>query len=139
MVKLATTMNVKGPFFEHDPAKTFRQNIRVMLAAVAAEGRSDVIAQLEQGQAGRLPIGSGVEPERVSGHVVGRVASLGGKPWKVTAVVSVNNSGFTPKQGIALMAAGSVVERRTGAFKRTTGRIRRSKHVNVDELLKGIA
>lgn len=136
--KIATTIDLKGPFFTKQPGKTFRQNVRVMMAAVAAEGEADVQAQLRAGEGNRRRISHGVAPDRVSGHAVGRVHSLGGNLWAVTAVISVNNSGLTPAQGIALMAAAAVVERQTHAFRRTTGRLRRARSVNTTELLKGI-
>jgi hypothetical protein len=88
---ITTTINNTGPFFTKDPAKTFRQNIRVMMAAIAAEGEADVKAQLAAGDAGRQPIS--LLGDHVSGHVIGRTASLAGRNWQVTAVISVNNSG----------------------------------------------
>jgi hypothetical protein len=94
---------------------------------------------MRAGESGRLPISAGVTPNRVSGHVVGRTSSLVGKRWQATGVVSVQNRGYSREQGIALMAAASRVERQTGAFRKTTGRLRRAKKANVDALLKGIA
>lgn len=131
-----TTIRYDGPFFRKDPARTFRQNIRTMLDATAQEGATDVRAQLAAGNASRAPIR--YIGDHVSAHVVGRVHSLSGKPWAVTAVVSVNNSGYSKRAGIALMAAASEVEGRTGAFRRTQTRVRRAKAVNAAELLKGI-
>lgn len=136
-MKITTTIDKTGPFFRNDPAKTFRQNIRVMMDAVEREGASDVRAQLRAGEGGRAPISHNMG--RVSGHVVGRTHSLAGKRWAVTAVVSVNNSGFSRTQGIALMAAASRVEGQTHAFRKTAGRVRRMRAMNTDELLKGIA
>ena len=75
---MVTTISLKGPFFQADPARTFRQNVRVMMRAVAAEGEADVKAQLRAGESQRYPLGMGMG--RVSHHVVGRVASLTGKP-----------------------------------------------------------
>ena len=138
-MKITTTIDKSGPFFAHDPAKTFRANIRTMMEAVAAEGEADVSAQMRATEGGRRPISSGVQPDRVGRNVVGRVTSLSGKKWAVTAVVSVNNSGFTPRQGIALMAAASRVEGQIHAFRKTTSRIKSTRRVNVDELLRGIA
>jgi len=136
-----TTIDTSGPFFTKDPRKTFRQNIRTMMARVAEEGEQDIQAQQHAGESGRAPISyssAGWSGDRVSDHVVGRVESLRGKPWQVTAVISVNNSGFSTSQGIALMAAHAEVERQTHAFRRTTGRLRRSRKVNAAELLKGL-
>jgi hypothetical protein len=135
--KLVTTIDTSGPFFTHDPRKTFRGNIRLFMAAVADEGQRDVEAQLKSGQAEREPIRL-IQPNRVSGHVVGRTKSLTGKPWEVTAVISINNRGFTKKQGTRLMAAGSVLEHRIHAFRKTKNRLRRARAVNQVELLRGL-
>lgn len=134
--RAVTTIDLSGPFFQKDPAKTFRQNVRVMMDAVAAEGEADVKAQLVVGNADRLPISH--IGDHVSEHVVGRTRSLRGKRWAVTAVVSVNNSGWTPRQGVALMAAASRVEGQVHAFRKTKNRIGRSRKTNMSELLKGI-
>jgi hypothetical protein len=109
------------------------------MAAVAAEGEADAKAQMASGQGGRYRIqAAGVTPGRVSGHVVGRVQSLTGKPWAVTAVVSVNNRGYSKKQGTSLMAAAATVEAETHAFRTTKSRLRKARAVNQAELLKGI-
>ena len=128
-----------GPFFQRDPGITFRQNVRRLMRAVAEEGEQDVVTQLRHNEGRRAPIRLVRHEPRVSQHVVGRIKSLKGKPWAVTAVISVNNRGFTPAQGISLMAAAVSTERETGAFKRTTARLRKANKVNVAELLKGIA
>jgi hypothetical protein len=134
---VTSTIDLSGPFFTKDPAKTFRQNIRVLMAAVAAEGEADVRAQLQSGQSSRAPL-RGITPNRVSGHVHGRVRSLSGRPWAVTAVTSVNASGLSGRQAVRLMAAGSLLEGRTHAFRRTTSRLRKAKAINKVELLKGL-
>jgi hypothetical protein len=133
---IVTSIDLTGPFFVHDPAKTFRQNIRLLMDVLAAEGEADVKTQMRSGEGGRRPM-RGIIPERVSGHVVGRTSSLRGRRWAVTAVVSVNNSRLSPAQGKTLMAAASVLEGRHGYFRRTAGRLRKARK-NV-ELLKGIA
>ena len=131
-----TSIHYDGPFFTKDPRKTFRQNIRTMMRAIAEEAQQDIETQMRHNQGRRAPIAE--LGDHVSSHVVGRVKSLRGKPWQVTAVISVNNSGFSTSQGIALMAAHAEVERQTHAFRRTTGRLRRSRKVNAAELLKGL-
>lgn len=135
--KIATEIDLTGPFFTRDPKKTFRRNVREMMASVAELAEADVKAQLAQGEGSRKPM-RGITPSRVSGHVIGRTRSLRGKPWAVTAVVSVNNSGFTKRQGTTLMAAASELEGRLKVFRRTTSRLRRASKVTVAELLKGL-
>lgn len=138
MARNATSIDLSGPFFTNDPRKTFRQNARVMLARLAEEGEQDVRVQQQASESTRAPISNKVTPDRVSGHVVGRVTALSGKRWALTAVVSVNNRGQTEAGGIALMAAASRVEERTRAFRRTTYRLRKARAINAAELLKGI-
>src|SRR5262245_16612573 len=133
---LITTIDKTGPFFSKDPRKTFLANARDFLDEVADEGAADVIAQMLVGQAGRRPIRQ--LGDHVSEHVVGRTQSLRGRRWQYTAVVSVNNTGLTKAEGISLMAAASEVERQTGAFKRTSSRLRRVAKMNTSELLKGL-
>lgn len=134
-------IDVSGPFFTRDPELTFRQNVRVLMAAIASEGAEDVRQQLRQGESGRAEISARTafgSMGRVSHHIVGRVHNLRGRPWAVTAVVSVNNSRWTKQQGIALMAAASELEGRLHAFRKTTNRLRRGRAVNRAELLKGL-
>lgn len=131
-------VDFKGPFFEKDPRKTFRANIRDLMQAVADEGARDVIGQLRKGEASRYPLGGGIKPGRVSAHVLGRTKSLTGKPWEVTAVVSVNTRGMSAKQAIKVQAAGSWLESQGHAFRRTAGAIRRSRKVVQADLLKGL-
>lgn len=135
---IATTIDTSGAFFTYQPGKTFRQNVRVLMADIAREGEADVKAQLLQGQAARQPMRI-VVPDRVSDHVVGRVKSLRGKPWALNAVISVNNSGLTAAQGRSLMAAAASIERRTGIFRRTSARLRKANKINAAELLRRIA
>jgi hypothetical protein len=135
--KLTTTIDRSGPFFEHDPAKTVRQNGQVLIARVAEEGAADIIAQLQAGESRRAPI-SRTSGDRVSAHVIGRTQSLTGKPWQMTAVVSVVNRGLSRAEATALMAAASEIEGRAHVFRRTTSRLRRSRAVNRAELLKGL-
>jgi hypothetical protein len=134
--KITTTIQKTGPFFAKDPGKTFRQNARILMAAVAFEGERDVRAQMQAGNARRRPISR--LGGHASDHVLGRTAGISGRPWAVSAVVSVRNTGFSPIQGVSLMAAASRVEQETHAFRRTTSRIRRSRAANLEELLKGI-
>lgn len=126
----------EGPFFRSDPRRTFRQNARRMLARVAEEGRADIIAQLAATSGRRAPI-SGIGG-RVAQHVVARSTAITGKPWQVTAVVSVNTTGMTREASIATRAAGAEIEKRHHAFRRTTGRLRRARAVQTAELLRGL-
>jgi len=126
--KFASTITFDGPFFEKDPTKTFRQNIRELMDEIAAAGESDVKAQLQQGQGDRYPLGMGLG--RVSMHVVGRTKNLSGKRWAVTAIVSPRTAGMSPKQAVKVMAAASYLEDTTGAFKRSARRVRKASKLN---------
>jgi len=143
---VTTTIDLSGPFFKHDPAKTFRQNVRVMMDALAAEGEADV--QEQMGQAG--PEGAAVRP-----YVVGRTRSLGGKRWAVSATVSVQPANLSRAGALRIMAIAAGrhkattssgrnigttlgVEGKHHVFRRTTSRLRRARAINAAELLKGL-
>jgi hypothetical protein len=89
-MSVVTHVDLSGPFFQRDPARTMWQNVRKMMAGVAEEGERVVRANYPVltgfGQAG----------------VVGRVRSLSGRPWAATAVVSQTRAypwhGGGPKQ-----------------------------------------
>lgn len=130
-----TTIKKDGPFFQGDPAKKFQANVEAMMKGYAEAGEADVIGQLRSGEGGRAEVSHGVG--RVSDYVHGRVASLNGKHWHRTAVVSVNNHGLSREQGIALMAAAASLEARFHAFRKAKARLGRAKAANID-LLKGL-
>lgn len=132
-----SAISLDGPFFRKDPRKTLRQNGRVLLHAIDEIGAEDVIAQYRSGESDREPISNGVSPDRVSGHVVGRITALSGRPWQVHSVVSVVPAGGRT-QAVALMAAASRVEGETHAMRKTLTRLRRSRKINAAELLKGL-
>lgn len=135
MAKIVTTISLEGPLFTHDPAKTFQQNVEVLMAEVAKQGEEDVRAKMQQGEGGRdeLSIGG-----RVSERVRGRVESLSGKHWRRTAVVGPDRTGLDAKDAIALFAAASRIEGETRPFKRSLARMRRAKTVTAPELMRGL-
>lgn len=135
---ISQKVEFSGPFFERDPGATLRGNIQRMMEAVAREGEQAVRAALAIGESDRIVISHHVEPDRVSGHAIGRVTSLASKHWLATAVISVNNSGFSPAEGKSLMAAASAVEGETHAFRRTATALRRSRAVLRANLTAGI-
>jgi len=134
-VKLSVELS--GPFFQRDPARTMGENIQAMLEGLAEEGEGLVRTVLTAGESSRAPIAR-IPSDRVSEHVVGRVHSLSGKHWTSTAIISVNNSGFSRSQGISLMAAAAGLEARLHAFRRTATALRRARSVLTANLTKGI-
>lgn len=136
MTGTPVTVELSGPFFQRDPGETLRGNIERMMQGLAEEGEKAGRDGFAATQAGRLPISQ--LGDRVSGHVVGRVVSLRGRRWRATAVVSINNFGYTPIQGISLMAAASSVERRTHVMRNLARSIRSSRAVLNANLTKGI-
>jgi hypothetical protein len=131
---------MSGPFFRKDPAKTFRQNVRAMMDAVAAEGEKDVKAQLAAGEGGRAPVTGWGTNTRTRMHVAGRTKSLAGKRWAVTAVVELRMPGSPPRpRAISLRAAMAEIETASHPFRKTKNRIGRTRKTNMSELLKDIA
>lgn len=129
----ALRVDFKGPFFERDPAKTFRQNVRDFLDAVVAEGEKDVRLQIEA-KRGSMPHYTG----HTAAHVRGRTKSLAGKRWMVTGVVSMDTRDMTRAQAIRTQAAASSIEGRFHPFRRTVGRIKRARGVSIERLMRGI-
>jgi hypothetical protein len=136
--KVQQRIEFSGPFFEKDPASTFRQNARLMLAGVAREGEAAIQSALQAGQGGRARISHGVTPDQVSEHAIGRVHNLSGKRWVMTAVISVNNRGFSQQQGVALMAAAASLESRYHIFRQTASALRSSRAQAVADLTAGL-
>jgi len=133
--KFKTSIKSTGPFFHGDPAKTFAGNVHEMMLALAREGRADVVGQLEQGQGGRPVVR--LLKDRVADHVVGelRRAPPGSK---YSAVIFIRNHGFSKPEAVSLMAAASVLEGKIHAFRKTAGRLMRSRAANAAELTKGL-
>jgi hypothetical protein len=143
--RLAPGITVSGPFFERDPRKTFRQNIRAYMDRVAELAEADVKARMS----------GSAEAAATAPYVVGRTRSLGGKRWAVTARISVSTAGLTRREAIRrqAIAAGrhtSVTqggrrigttrgaEGRTHAFRRAGAAIGRLAQANVGVLTKGL-
>lgn len=129
-------VELSGPFFERDPGLTLRGNIRKMMAGVAEEGERAVRDALRQGEASRAPIR--LLGDRLSNHAIGRVTSLTGRQWMASAVISINNSGFSGAEGRSLMAAASTVEGRVHPFSSTYRALRSAKAVLRANLTEGI-
>ena len=139
-----TTIDITGPFFEASADATFAENLRTMLEAIAAEGQADVRAQMA--------------PHSRSGFtesgVIGRVKAMTGKEWWQTAVVSQQHTfpwgDHTTEAGAAARAItkpghaageqyrGGKLEAQFHFFRKTAGRLRRSRAVNIAELTKGL-
>lgn len=131
-----TQIKKTGPFFTHDPAKTLRQNMHVMMTKLAKAGMTDVRSQLRAGRSQRAPI-SRLGHHHVVDYVFGELRRYPAGP-RYSARIIVRNRGLTREQGISLMAAASRLEGQLHAFRKTKGRIARTRIVNAAELLKGI-
>jgi hypothetical protein len=131
-----TQIKASGPFFTADPAKTLRQNMHVMMQKLAKAGMKDVRSQLRAGRSDRAPV-SRLGHHHVVDYVFGELRRYPPGP-KFTARVIVRNRGLTAEQGKSLMAAASQLEGEVHAFRKTKGRILRTRIVNAAELLKGI-
>lgn len=136
----------QGPFFQRDPSKTFRQNVRVYMARVAS---------ISEGEVRRRMMSGGAEGAATAPHVVGRTHSISGRQWAVTARVSVSTSGLDGSAAVRRMAiaagrhtsttrTGRVIgttrggESRTHAFRDASKAITDAAQANVDKLLEGL-
>lgn len=133
--RFKTSIDKTGPFFRHDPSKTYRENAHDMMLAIAEGGRDDVVGQMMASERDRKLIR--LLGDRVSDHVAGELRKRPAGP-RYTVVVFVRNKGFSRPEAKSLMAAASRVESSIHAFRKTAGRIRRSREINNAELLKGL-
>jgi hypothetical protein len=133
--KFRTTLKKDGAWFAHDPAATFRGNVHTMMVSLAREGEADVRGQLRSGDSGRSPIRA--LGDHVSDHIKGELRRRPAGPG-FSAWVFVENRGFNRRQAVSLMAAASFLEGTVHAFRRTAGRISRSRAANASELIKGL-
>jgi hypothetical protein len=117
---------LSGPFFERDPRKTFRQNIRDFMDKVAATGEADVKAHYPVG-----PTGDG------RAGVVGRTSSLAGKRWAVTAVISETHV-YPWKNGGPKQYRGGKTEARVHMFRNARSDLLRLRSQMQADLMKGI-
>lgn len=130
-----TSITKTGPFFRHDPAKTFRDNAHDLMLAIAEEGAKDIRGQLRQGEGDRRPIAA--IGDRVSDHVEGELRRAPAGP-NYRAVTFVRNRGYTRKEATSLMAAAAELETTIHAFRKTKGRMARARAIHNAELLKGL-
>lgn len=126
-------ITLEGPFFTADPRKTFRRNVRDMMAALATEAEGSVKRDIAS-HSGSMPYYTGHTTE----SVVGRTRSVTGRAWEVSAVISANTQGMTRKEAIRTKAAAASIERRWHSFRRTAGAMRRSRAVLAANLTKGL-
>ncbi len=96
-------LEYEGPFFENDPRKTLRQNIRALMDRVAEIGEKEVrrrVAMAPRSTAG---------PSYSARFVTGRTRSLAGRRWATTAVVSayggINDAGLPKREAIRVQAS----------------------------------
>lgn len=127
------TVDFSGPLFQPDATKRLRQNIRTMLQAVADEGDATVSA--------RSPRRTGAFIEGIQG----RVRSLNGKPWALTAVISAThiypwrNKGARGFVGRAQAEyRGGKLEARYRMFKGVTYQLRSARTVLAANLTEGL-
>lgn len=119
------TVDLSGPFFQRDPGKTLYANIGRMLEGLAEEGERLVQS--------RYPVFSGDGKAGVRG----RVRSLTGKKWAVTAVISQTHVYPWPSGG-AKQYRGGKTEARHHMFRDTARALRRSRAVLSANLTKGL-
>lgn len=150
MARFVTQISKTGPLFEHDPEKTWGENVHAWLDAIASEGEADLRARASaHRKTGAFEAG-----------IRGRVESIHGKTWYRNAVISEthvypwgSHVGATISRREAGGARadrrgenrgqaeyrGGKLEARYHMFAATARALRASRAVNRVELLKGIA
>lgn len=133
--RFRTSLKKDGAWFSHDPARTFMANVHEMMVKLAEEGAADVRGQLRMGEGGRAPIRK--LGDRVADHITGELRKAPAGPG-FSAWVFVENRGLGAQEAKSMMAAASFLEGSIHPFRKTQGRISRSRAVNAAELLKGL-
>ena len=153
--RFKTTMDLTGPFFETDPTKTLEENARRMLAAMAAEGQADVRAQIRPHNRQTRMVDAGYMEEGVFGRVNKLDSSPFAKPsmvvsaqriypWGGHASIGPHIGGLSADSTMVggfrggAQYRGGKLEKSIHMFRRTAGRMRRSRKLNAAELLKGL-
>lgn len=129
---VATAISFDGPLFAKDPRLSWLQNVRELMAEVAALGEADVKAQIAA-----IPP-AGVRTGRTRRRYRGRTRSLRGKPWLYTAVISPDTTGLSAAEARAVMAAASEIEGRHRVVRRTKARLLRLIRLQRD-MTRGLA
>lgn len=124
-MNVTTKVELSGPFFRADPKKTWRQNVRAMMRAIAEEGERSV--------RNAVTFERGPEPYHIADDITGRVESLGGKPWALNAVVSIPNA----RRGHVFSPYARKLDRRTKFFSRGVRAIRKQRREAM-RLLEGL-
>jgi len=126
-------VSMSGPFFAPDANLRLGQNIRRMLQGVAEEGER-VASERAPRLSGALSVG-----------IEGRVSSVNGKPWLLTAVISAThvypwkNKGARGFVGRAQAEyRGGKAEGRYRMFRATTYQLRRARAVLTADLTRGL-
>jgi hypothetical protein len=126
MVRPAVTIDLSGPLFERDPKQLIRGNIRRMLQGLAEQGEKAVQSLYPIGPTGHGRAG-----------VKGRVASLTGRPWFLTAVVSQTHVYPWPGGGPKKYRGGKT-EAKYHMFRRTKTAMSRSRAILSANLVRGL-
>jgi hypothetical protein len=125
VVRPSVTIDLSGPLFERDPKQLIRANIRRMLQGLAEQGEKAVQSL--------YPVHTGAGRAGVKG----RVASLTGKPWFLSAVVSQTHVYPWPNGGQKKYRGGKT-EAKHHMFRRTKTALGRSRAVLGANLTKGL-
>lgn len=132
-IGVTSKVELFGPLFHRDPAKTFRQNVREMLDALAEELEAMTQEDIASHESS-MPGWTGWTLR----NVVGRTESVSGKRWGTWAVVSENTSGMSAKDAIRSKASASGIERRWHPFRRVKSAVYRSRAVIRADLSEGL-
>ncbi len=135
--KYGARVEYSGPIFTKDVRKTFRQNARVMLLQIAEDG-ADMVKQELSGH-------RGAEAPHIADHIEGRVKSLSGKPWQLTAAASSQlhmllpgHKGYMTFLETGIKGGKATAFRGIYAFRRVGTAIKRTRRASQADLTKGL-
>jgi hypothetical protein len=130
--ELTTHINLSGPIFTHDGTKTFLQNVRVLMDAMATEGAKEAQTRVRATPRAR-PTG------RRADIITGRTHAHAGKRWAYSAVIGIPMPpGGDAAQSIRDHAAMAEIERKWHPIRGAVQTLQASAAVNRAELAKGL-
>lgn len=122
--KPGVSIDLTGPLFQRDPAKTVKQNIARMMVGLAQEGERAVKSGWTNSTKGRE-------------GVVGRAHAITGKPWSLHATITPGFKYPWANSGQKAYRGGRD-KVRNRAFRSTTYRLRSARFVLGANLVKGL-
>lgn len=131
---LSAKIELSGPFFQNDPAKTFLENVGDMLESLSAELQEGVRKDIASREPS-MPYWTGYTEDHVFGYTT---SARTGRHWAFWAAVGIPTTGMDKAQAIRTKAAAATIERRFHPFRNAKSAVYRARAVISADLAKGL-